>query len=334
MVATNERGGTEPALGQDLMANAAVSTTALAFVPEVLPAWLLALVMRAYLAYFRSLVGAARIELYATLAQQDIAGRLGLRNEVVALHVPWEKRVPNLERLVTTPHRRPITATLHAYEWFGHLYRQETGEWLPEKAETLIPFLTRTEPIAAELDLLDRAAENGLGILFETVVDREFYGILDAIGQSRETYLFQRIEFARRLRDAWLDRHRNASVMPVGIVLNPWHIAMETHEREIRRWLQEGCTVPEIQTRLYPLLERFYLDCGDLVQRFYVGNSRPWELRLPEALQRGRFLDPKGIVPEWALLQQMLSQRPKLSEAITLEASPQSAVFSGRLARP
>jgi len=320
-------------LRQRLLPRAAVSTTPLSLVDDHLPVALLTLVMRTYLACFRTLTGAVAIELYATEMQEAALDRLGLRSRLVAYHVPWQKRVPNLARLVATPHTRPITATVHAYEWASCFHRAETGQWLPETPGALEALIAHTEPTADELALLDQAAENRLTILFESVVDRELYARLAAINQSRETYLFRRLDFARRLRDTWLARHGhgNEAELPVGVVFNPWHIVIEARGPEVARWLREGRTAAEIRDDLYPLLERYYLATEGMIRRIYVGNSRPWELRLPETLQRGRFLDPEGVVPELKLLRRILHDQPELADAITLSASPQSALFSGRL---
>ena len=322
------------AASSTIVYGAAASTTPLSLVDGHLPVALLALVMRTYLAYFRTLTGAVAIELYATEMQEAALDRLGLRSRLAAYHVPWQKRAPNLARLVATSHPRPITATVHAYEWASHFHRAETGRWLSETPGALEALIGRTQPTTDELMLLDQAAANRLTILFETVVDRELYARLTAINQSRETYLFRRLDFARRLRDAWLARHGhgNEAELPVGVVFNAWHIVIETRGPDIVRWLREGRTVAEIQESLYPLLERYYLATENMVRRIYVGNSRAWELRLPEILQRGRFLDPKGVVPELQLLRRILHDQPELADAITLSASPQSALFSGRLA--
>jgi len=320
-------------LRRHLLDRAAASTTPLSLVDGHLPVALLALVMRTYLAYFRTLTGAVAIELYATEMQEAALDRLGLRSRLVAYHVPWQKRAPNLARLVASPHPRPITATVHAYEWASHFHRAETGRWLSETPGALEALIAHTEPTADELLLLDQAAENRLTILFETVVDRELYARLAALNQSRETYLFRRLDFVRRLRDAWLARHGHSEAeLPVGVVFNAWHIVIEARGQEIARWLREEWTAAEIRDNLYPLLERYYLATENMVRRVYVGNSRPWELRLPEILQRGRFLDPRGVVPELRLLRQILHHQPDLADAITLSASPQSALFSGRLA--
>ncbi len=319
-------------LRRRLLRYAAVSTAPLSLVDPYLPAGILSVVMWKYLEYFRLFTGARAIELYATRSQEAAIDRLGLRSQVVAYHVPWEKHVPNLDRLVNTPHRRPITATVHAYEWACHFHYLQTGEWLEESDTALAAFVARKEPTAAELLFLDRAAENRVIILFETVVDRELYSHLKAINQLREAYLFRRLEFVRRLRAKWLLRHPGQSDAPVGVVFNPWHIVMEARGAEIRRWLKGGWTAEEIRGCLFGLLERYYHAAEGLVRRFYVGNSRPWELQLPELLQRGHFLDPDGVVPELEVLQQILYLQPDLARAVTLEASPQSAVFSGRLA--
>ena len=319
-------------LRRRLLSYAAVSTAPLSLVDRFLPVGVLSVVMWKYLEYFRLLTGARAIELYATRSQEAAIDRLGLRERVVAYHVPWEKRVLNLERLVNTPHRQPITATVHAYEWACHFHYLQTGEWLSESSNALAAFVARKIPTEAELLLLDQAAENRVIILFETVVDRELYGYLAAINQLREVYLFRRLEYVHRLRERWLRRHPDQSDAPVGVVFNPWHIAMEARGPQIRYWLQQGWRAEAVRDFLLLLLERYYCAAEGLVRRFYVGNSRPWELRLPEMLQRGHFLDPAGVVPELELLQRALYLQPELAHAVTLEAAPQSAVFSGRLA--
>lgn len=321
----------DPKSRQWLLANAAASTTALSLVDNHLPVGLLTLVMRSYLNYFRMVTGASAIELYATEVQEAALDRLGGRSRLVAYHVPWQKQVRNLARLVARPHRRPITATVHAYEWVEHIHSTETGRWLSETPGALEALVVQTEPTATELAVLDQAAENGITILFETVVDWELYPYLATGGQSREGYLFRRLDYARRLRDAWLARQCNGAEAPVGVVFNPWHLAMEARGPELDLWLRQGRSAGEIRERLYPLLERYFVAAEDMVQRFYVGNSRAWEVRLPKILQRGRFLDPEGIVPELELLRRALRDQPDLAGSITLEASPQSALFSGHL---
>ncbi len=315
-----------------LLSQAAVSTTALALVDHYLPDTLLTLVLRSYLVYFQTLTGARAIELYTTGKQERALDRLGWRTRLVSYHIPWQKEVFNLARLVSTFHPRPVTATIHAYEWVSHFYAQETGRMLFEIPSALGACITTTHPSSAALDLLDEARQNQVIILFETVVDRELYSHLAAIGQSRQTYLFQRLDYVRRLRDAWLARHPGEAAAPVGIVLNPWHAAIEMRGPRIIRALREKQPIPQIRQNLLDLLTTFYRATENMVQRFYVGNSRSWELYLPEILQRGHFLDPAGIVPELPLLRQILSVQPELARAITLEASPQSALFSGRLA--
>ncbi|MEM7347683.1 MAG: hypothetical protein AAF485_25910, partial [Chloroflexota bacterium] len=117
----------------------------------------------------------------------------------------------------------------------------------------------------------------------------------------------------------------------VGLVLNPWHAAIEMQGPRIHEALNQGQSASEIQASLLERLSRFYLSSDHLIKRFYVGNSRPWEMRLPEMVQRGHFLDDHGIIPEMALIRLALQHQPTLVQAITLEAAPQSALLSGRL---
>lgn len=320
-------------LRSHVLSRAAVSTTALALVDAHLPLSLLTLVLRGYLGYFRTLTGAQAIELYATHAQETALDRLGYRSRLVAFHVPWSKNVRHLRRLVSTSQSRLISATVHAYEWADCIHHSETGHWLADTPGALQSHLARTVPSEAELALLDEAANNQWVILFETVVDREFYGLLRTTNRSREAFLFHRLDFVRRLRDAWLAQNRNADAdVPIGIVFNPWHAAIEMRGPAIIQELRDGRPVAEIRAGLASLLERFYTSMEDMVRRFYLGNSRPWELRLPEIVQRGHFLDPRGVIPEVDLLRRALRDQPELADAITLEAAPQAAVFSGRLA--
>jgi len=314
------------------LSQAAISTTALALVDYYLPEKLLAVVLRSYLIYFQTLTGARAIELYTTSKQERALDMVGGRARLVSYHIPWQKEVLNLARLVSTFHTRPVTATIHAYEWISHFHSQKTGRMLFETPDALEEYLSQTTPSSAELDLLDDAYHNHVSILFETVVDRELYNYLANTGQSRQAYLFQRLDYTRRLRDAWLVRHPGLTVAPVGIVFNPWHAAIEMRGPQIIQALQQKQPIPEIRQALLDLLTAFYRATENMVQRFYVGNSRSWELHLPEILQRGHFLDPAGVIPELPLLRHILPLQPELARAITLEASPQSALLSGRLA--
>jgi hypothetical protein len=317
-----------------LLPRAAASTTALAPVDQQLPSSLLTVVMRSYLAYFRTLTGATRIELYATRAQQAIAEKVGLQSHIVAFHVPWQKEVRNLARLAGTAHSRPMKAIIHAYEWANHFHQQSHGCMLYESPGALEAFVQRTQPTEDELTLLDEAAGNNLQILFETVVDRELYDLLHKSNQSREAYLYGRLDYILNLRDAWLERHsarENDLMPPIGIALNPWHAAMEMRGAELLNSIQKGASDADLRAQLLPDLTAYVQACRQLIRHFYAGNSRRWELRLPEMLQRGRFLDPDGIIPELDLLRIVLRDRPTIADAITLEAPPQSALFSGRL---
>jgi len=297
-----------------------------------LPDALLDLVLKSYLHYYRALTSAVAIELYATEKQEMALDRLGCRSRLVAYHVPWQKRTHNLARLLATSHPRPITATVHAYEWADHIHWLKKGRWLSETPGALNSFITRTKPTEIELTLLEQAAKNQLTILFETVVARELYAPLFAANKSLEAYLFHRLDAVRRLRDAWLARHGGSEAkVPVGTVLNPWHAAIEMRGSQIKQWLREGLSTNEIRGKLMSLLRSFYHATENTVRRFYVGNSRTWELNLPEALQRGHFFDSKGIIPEFDLLRQVLRDQPELSGAITLEAAPQAALLSGLL---
>jgi len=312
-----------------------VSTTALSLVDTRLPLRLLTAILRVYLTYFRLLTGATLVEVYATEVQEAAIQRLGLGDSVTSYHVPWQKEVRNLARLAGRPHPHRTTATIHAFEWANHFNMQEAGKALDQSQAALEAFVRRTTPVDAELDLLDQAADNGLAILFETVVDRELYAVLQQMGKSREEYLFERVDYVRRLRDAWLNRHGDSEstpMPPVGIVLNPWHAAVEMRGDQITAGMRMGTSSCALRESLLPLLIRYVDTMEGLVCRFYAGNSRPWELRLPEALQRGHFLDPHGVIPELELLRSILRDQPEIANAVTLEASPQSAMLSGRLA--
>ncbi|MEM7531870.1 MAG: hypothetical protein AAF639_06835 [Chloroflexota bacterium] len=331
-------------LRRHILRNAAASTTALSLVDTKLPPAVLDMTMRAYLAYFRALTGSNAVEIYITHEQEAAMVRLNLMEKVTAYHVPWQKSVGHIERLVQKSHPKPIKAIFHAYEWISHFYGTNlTHHTHSDYTESTInaqeiahqvAFLTQTEPTEAELDLLDQAATNHVILVSETVVDRELYTTLARQGISHEQYLFDRLSFLCQLRDRWLMRHgdhQSTPCLPIGVALNPWHVAMEMRGTEIDDALAAGQTAGEVRQMLLPLLTHFYQATEGLVQHFYVGNSRPWELKLPEILQRGRFLDPDGVIPELDILRLVLADDPRIADAVTLEASPQSAIFSGRL---
>lgn len=318
----------DAALRRTLLACAAASTTALSVVDTRVPALLLDGALRAYLRWFETLAGTTRVELYFTLQQEAAVDRLGLASRITGYHLPWEKGADHLGRLLETHRSRPLGVALHLYEWLAAIDPRVdavTGQLVPA---VLDAHLLRTEPLAAELDLLERAAAQKLVLLFETVVDREFYDWLTEHGIGREEYLFTRVEAVRRLHAAWWARCPGRAPAPVGIAFNPWHAAMEMHEADIRRRLRAGTKPEQLALELLPLLERLRAAAGDLIRRFYAGNSRPWDLHLPEMLQRGRFLDPGGIVPELPLLRACLRENPAIADNITLEAPPQAALFS------
>ena len=102
--------------------------------------------------------------------------------------------------------------------------------------------------------------------------------------------------------------------------------------RQIKEAVWAGTSAEALRESLLYTLSPYVDMMEDLVRRFYVGNSHNWETRLPEILQRGHFLDPRGIIPELELLRAILRDQPDIADAITLEASPQSAIFSGRFA--
>ena len=327
---------------QSILAQAAISSTALAVVDQQLPRAALHGILRTYLSYFHRLTGATAVELYATDVQLDLAASTGLDARVVGYHVPWLKGTRQLEKLLAAPRTRPAYATLHFYEWLTHLLTPSSAARPPSAAlaadelrtAQLDAHLLRTAPLEAELACLDRAADAGLQLIFETVVDREFYDWLAAAGCTRERYLFTRLEALLRLRDAWLLRHgasQSALTAPIAVGFNPWHAAMEMRGPALADQLTQGVPTADVRNELLlPVLSRYLAATAGLVQRFYAGNSRRWEVRLPEMLQRGRVLDAHGVVPEMPLLHACLQADPTLAQRLTLEAPPQSALLSNR----
>ena len=97
-------------LRREILARSAASTTALSVIDTKLPPAALDITIRSYLRWFRSLTGAPRTELYTTAEQEASIKRLGLQERVVGYHLPWQKQVDNLGRLISTPQARPMAA--------------------------------------------------------------------------------------------------------------------------------------------------------------------------------------------------------------------------------
>ncbi|MEW6517769.1 MAG: hypothetical protein AB1439_12800, partial [candidate division FCPU426 bacterium] len=331
LAAGNYQQLSDSALAKFMLGRSSASTVAFGFVGERVHGQPLNWMIHTYLDYYKYFTGSRNMEVFASPEQLDMIAK-GELPEPAGYHHAWgDPVVESIDRVLGMKHPGRVSYNIHWPNWDDYFSMKQGGPGVADSRDFLAFHTDRAlqaDVREEELALLDRASEANVVILMETTIGWRSEQLLDETGRSRADYMRNLIAHVRKLQDAWLARHpgKTAAQAPIGITLNPWHLAMDVYGPEIQQWIAEGLTESEIRGRLLPLLTDFYRQMNGMVQRFYFGNSRLDDMKLPVELQRGRVIDPYGLVPEIEIFRLVMADNPGIVNRTVLEASPQAAV--------